>query len=97
MPPYRSPGFRRHAALGQRRRYLFESRTQGSKVAGLAHLLMYSELSCILPAVRVHVERLNKALDEANQQGWVVVDMKRDWKTIFPFDEKNKRIPPASD
>jgi hypothetical protein len=27
---------------------------------------------------------LNKALDEANAKGWVVVDMKRDWKTIFP-------------
>jgi phosphoserine phosphatase len=27
---------------------------------------------------------LNKALDEANARGWVVVDMKRDWNTIFP-------------
>ena len=27
---------------------------------------------------------LNTALDEANAKGWVVVDMKRDWKTIFP-------------
>ena len=34
-----------------------------------------------------HVSRLDKALDEANQQGWVVVDMKRDWKAIFPFDK----------
>ncbi len=34
-----------------------------------------------------HIGRLDKALDEANRQGWVVVDMKRDWKTIFPFDE----------
>lgn len=27
---------------------------------------------------------LDKAWDEANAKGWVVVDMKRDWKTIFP-------------
>lgn len=30
------------------------------------------------------VGTLNKALDEANAKGWIVVDMKRDWKTIFP-------------
>jgi len=27
---------------------------------------------------------LDKALDAANTQGWTVVDMKSDWKTIFP-------------
>jgi len=30
------------------------------------------------------VGRLDKALDEANAKGWIVVDMERDWKTIFP-------------
>jgi hypothetical protein len=30
---------------------------------------------------------LARALDEAPKRGWVVVDMKRDWKVIFPFDE----------
>jgi phosphoserine phosphatase len=30
------------------------------------------------------VGQLNKALDEAPTHGWVVVDMKADWKTIFP-------------
>lgn len=30
------------------------------------------------------VGRLNTALDEATSKGWVVVDMKRDWSTIFP-------------
>jgi phosphoserine phosphatase len=29
---------------------------------------------------------LARALDEAPKRGWVVVDMKRDWKLIFPFD-----------
>jgi phosphoglycolate phosphatase-like HAD superfamily hydrolase len=28
--------------------------------------------------------RLDKALDEANARGWVVVNMKNDWKSIFP-------------
>jgi hypothetical protein len=25
--------------------------------------------------------------DEARKRGWVVVDMKKDWKRIFPFDK----------
>ncbi len=32
-----------------------------------------------------HVGRLDKALDEAPRRGWVVVDMKKDWKVIYPF------------
>src|SRR5215470_17036388 len=32
-----------------------------------------------------HIGRLDKALDEAKAKGWTVVDMKRDWKTVFPF------------
>jgi len=30
------------------------------------------------------IGKLDKALDEANAKGWVVVSMKDDWKTIFP-------------
>ena len=30
------------------------------------------------------VGRLARALDEAAQRGWVVIDMKSDWKSIFP-------------
>lgn len=30
------------------------------------------------------VARLDQALDEAQQRGWTVVDMKRDWNRIFP-------------
>jgi phosphoserine phosphatase len=30
------------------------------------------------------VGRLDKALDEAEAKGWTVVDMKRDWKVVFP-------------
>ncbi len=31
------------------------------------------------------IGRLNKALDEAQRRGWTVVDMKKDWKKVFPF------------
>jgi hypothetical protein len=34
------------------------------------------------------VGRLDKALDEAEAKGWMVVDMKNDWKSIFPFGDK---------
>ena len=33
------------------------------------------------------IGRLDKALDEANAKGWTVVDMKTDWKTIFPTED----------
>lgn len=31
-----------------------------------------------------HVGKLSKGLDEAPQRGWTVIDMKNDWKTVFP-------------
>lgn len=31
-----------------------------------------------------HIGRLERGLDEAEQRGWVVVDMARAWNTIFP-------------
>jgi hypothetical protein len=31
-----------------------------------------------------HVGKLDKALDQANANGWIVVDMKKDWKEVFP-------------
>jgi len=30
------------------------------------------------------IGKLDKALDEAKSRGWTVVDMKRDWKSVFP-------------
>jgi len=32
------------------------------------------------------VGRLDKGLDEANQNGWVVVDMMNDWKYVHPYE-----------
>jgi phosphoserine phosphatase len=31
-----------------------------------------------------HIGRLDKGLDEAGKSGWTVVDMKQDWKQIYP-------------
>jgi haloacid dehalogenase-like hydrolase len=33
------------------------------------------------------IGRLSKALDESQQRGWVVVDMKADWKQVFAFEK----------
>ncbi|HEY3801068.1 MAG TPA: HAD family hydrolase [Kofleriaceae bacterium] len=34
------------------------------------------------------VGRLARGLDEAAQHDWLVVDMKRDWKVVFPFERR---------
>jgi len=34
------------------------------------------------------IGKLEKALDEAKAKNWTVVDMKQDWKTIFPAENK---------
>jgi phosphoglycolate phosphatase-like HAD superfamily hydrolase len=31
-----------------------------------------------------HIGKLDKALDEASARGWTIVDMKKDWKVIYP-------------
>jgi hypothetical protein len=31
-----------------------------------------------------HAGTLDKALDQANANGWIIVDMKKDWKEVFP-------------
>jgi hypothetical protein len=35
-----------------------------------------------------NIGHLDKALDEALKSGWTVVDMKQDWKAIYPFQLK---------
>ena len=32
------------------------------------------------------VGRLERALEEAPRMGWLVADMKDDWKVIFPYE-----------
>jgi hypothetical protein len=35
------------------------------------------------------IGRLDKGLDEANEKAWTVIDMKNDWKVVYPFELKN--------
>ena len=35
--------------------------------------------------------QLDKALDEVGEYGWVLADMKRDWKVVFPTGERSAR------
>ena len=35
-----------------------------------------------------HIGKLDKGLDEAEANGWTVIDMKNDWKVVFPFELK---------
>ena len=37
-----------------------------------------------------HFGRLDKALAEAKTRGWCVVDMKADWRRVFPFEDGGK-------
>lgn len=37
------------------------------------------------------IGRLDKGLEEALEKGWTVVDMKRDWKVVFPFEKRHER------
>ena len=32
------------------------------------------------------IGRLDKGLDEANEKGWTVIDMEKDWELIYPFE-----------
>lgn len=34
-----------------------------------------------------HVGLLVKALSKANRNGWTVVDMKKDWKVVYPAEK----------
>lgn len=34
------------------------------------------------------IGRLDKALNEAQKCGWTIVDMKKDWKVVYPFEKK---------
>lgn len=37
-----------------------------------------------------HIGKLDKGLDQAIKDGWTVIDMKNDWKVIYPFELKIK-------
>jgi hypothetical protein len=33
-----------------------------------------------------HIGQFNKGLDEAMERGWTLIDMKKDWKVVYPFE-----------
>ena len=35
-----------------------------------------------------HIGRLERGLDEGPRRGWIIVNMKDDWKVIYPFEKK---------
>ncbi|MOA58351.1 hypothetical protein D3C78_1827380 [compost metagenome] len=35
------------------------------------------------------IGRLDTALDAATSNGWVIVDMKKEWKRVYAFDAPN--------
>lgn len=35
-----------------------------------------------------HIGRLDKGLDMAEEKGWTVIDMKKDWNVIYPFQKE---------
>jgi phosphoserine phosphatase len=37
---------------------------------------------------RSSIGRLDQGLDEAQAKGWTIVDMKRDWRRVFPFESR---------
>jgi phosphoglycolate phosphatase-like HAD superfamily hydrolase len=59
---------------------------QGARFAGLVH---HTDAEREYAYDRESkVGKLDKALDEATAKGWAVVDMKRDWKAVFPDGTK---------
>jgi len=58
----------------------------GARFAGLVHHTDEKREWAYDRASRIG--KLDKALDEAGKNGWTVVDMKTDWKTIYPFETK---------
>jgi hypothetical protein len=36
------------------------------------------------------VGRLDKALDDAQQKGWTIVDMAREWKVVYPWENRQE-------
>jgi hypothetical protein len=82
----RQPVFAFGNSDGDQQMLEYTARRDGASFMGLVHHT---------DAVREYaydrasaVGRLDKAWDEAVQRGWTVVDMKNDWKVIFPFELK---------
>jgi hypothetical protein len=60
--------------------------TTAGKGARLALLLHHNDETREWAYDRAVIGQLDKARDEAHAKGWTVVDMKTDWRRVFPFE-----------
>jgi phosphoglycolate phosphatase-like HAD superfamily hydrolase len=78
----RRPVFAFGNSDGDREMLEWASTGTGPRFAGLVH---HTDAGREYAYDRAsHIGKLDKALDEASAKNWSVVDMKRDWKSIFP-------------
>jgi hypothetical protein len=43
-----------------------------------------------------HVGRLDKGLDIAMEKEWTIINMKKDWNVVYPFEKKSGILYPDS-
>jgi hypothetical protein len=69
---------------------MLEYTTEGAKSPQLGLLVHHTdgvrEYAYDYPS---KVGQLKRGLDEAAQRGWIVIDMKKDWNKVFPFNNSN--------
>jgi hypothetical protein len=80
----RRPIFAFGTSDGDLQRLQWVARGSGQRFAAIVrHTDAQREYACDRQSP---VGRLDKALDEANRKGSIVVDMKADWKRVFAFE-----------
>jgi phosphoglycolate phosphatase-like HAD superfamily hydrolase len=70
---------------------MLEWTTMGTRSARFGMLVHHTDAAREFAYDRQSVlAKLSSALDAAPQRGWVVADMKRDWKIVYPFERPAK-------
>ena len=84
-PRRREPGPAAAAAGGLRTaRAVFRTAGDGARFALLVH---HTDAEREWAYDRTSpIGRLDKALDQAHEEGWAIADMKRDWKVVYPAE-----------
>lgn len=62
----------------------FEMRDGKAVVVRAAELDFVDDREGKPVAISLHIGHFDKGLDEALAKGWTVIDMKKDWKVIYP-------------
>lgn len=76
---------------GDREMLQITMRGRAAKVPGFGLIVHHTDAAREFAYDREHVPtgQLDKALDEVQEYGWVLVDMKSDWKVVFPAGARN--------